>query len=77
MIVNTIEEVQSKRNMMAHWRMMIFLQTGEIRFRKKREIEKSDMFDLTEKDVEELELKKQIAFEGIVDFHQWTHRKKV
>ena len=76
LIIKAIKNIQDKRNKVAHWRTLSFLQTGEVLLRKKNEIEKKEMLSLSKEILEKLEMDKEIAFQEIIIFHQWFQSLK-
>ena len=74
-IKKAIKEVQNARNKAGHWRVLAFLESGKVVLRRKHELESRGMLDLDERMLKNIEHSKEVAFQKILEFHQWFHSK--
>ena len=71
-----IKNIQEARNRAAHWRVLVFLESGEVKLRKKQSL-KDDMLSLTDEMLKKLEEDKEKVFQEIIEFNQWLGKKEV
>ena len=74
-IIKAIKNIQEMRNKATHWRTLAYLQSGEVRLRRKNEISREEMLSLNNEVLNKLEENKEFAFQEIIKFHQWHYRK--
>ena len=75
-IVSLIQNIQEMRNKVAHWRILVFLQKGEVKLRKKQSLE-DEMLSLTDEMLKKLEEDKEQVFQGVIKFSRWLGEKEV
>ena len=75
-IVSLIQNIQEMRNKVAHWRILVFLQKGEVKLRKKQSLE-DEMLSLTDEMLKKLEEDKEQAFQETIQFNRWFWAKEV
>jgi hypothetical protein len=75
-IISLIQNIQKMRNKVAHWRIFVFLQKGEVKLRKKQSLE-DEMFSLTPEMLIELEKDKENIFQEAIKFNRWLGEKEV
>ena len=76
-IVSSIKNVQQARNKAAHWRNLVFLQKGEVKLRKKREILEEETISLSNEMLSKLEEDKELAFQEVIKFNMWLWDKEI
>lgn len=75
-IISLIRNIQQARNKVAHWRILVFLQKGEVKLRKKQLLE-DEMLSLTDEMLKKLEADKEQVFQEVIQFNRWLWDKEV
>lgn len=76
-IISKIKNIQQMRNKAAHWRLLVFLQSGEVRLRKKGELLKEDMMILSDEMLNKLEDDKENIFQEVIKFYRYSWDKEL
>lgn len=75
-IILLIENIQNMRNKVAHWRILVFLEKGDVKLRKKQSLEE-EMLSLTDDMLKKLEEDKEKVFQEVIKFNRWIGEKEV
>lgn len=73
----SIGNLQKARTKAAHWRILVFLQKGEVRLRERNELLEQETISLSDDMLKKLEEDKEYLLQEIIRFYRWSWDKEI